>query len=125
MAKYHNQKVVYDGIQFDSKKEAQRYQQLKLMEKAKVICNLQRQVKYELIPAQYVDGKCVERAISYISDFEYDLLQPLKRRTIMAELDAKTIGQHIVEDVKGVRTDAYKIKKKLMLYQHGIRITEV
>ena len=125
MAKYHNTKVVIDGIQFDSKREAQRYQQLKLMERAGVICDLKRQVKYELIPAQYIDGKCVERAITYTSDFEYYILQPLKQRTVMAEPDAKTIGQRVVEDVKGMRTPEYVIRRKLMLYKYGIRISEV
>ena len=125
MAKYHNTKVVIDGIKFDSKREAQRYQQLKLMEKAGVICDLKRQVKYELVPAQYIDGKCVERAITYTSDFEYYILQPLKQRTVMAEPDAKTIGQHVVEDVKGMRTPEYVIRRKLMLYKYGIRISEV
>lgn len=108
MAKYHNQKVVIDGILFDSKREAQRYQQLKLMVKAGVITNLDMQVKYELIPAQYIDGKCVEKAVSYVSDFEYD-----------------ENGKHIVEDTKGVRTKEYIIKRKLMLYKYGIRIKEI
>lgn len=125
MAKYHNTKVVIDGIQFDSKREAQRYQQLKLMEKAGVICDLKRQVKYELVPAQYINGKCVERAVTYTSDFEYYVLNPLKHKTIMADPNAKTIGQHVVEDVKGMRTDVYKIKRKLMLYRYGILVTEV
>lgn len=66
MSKYHSKKTEVDGILFDSKKEAQRYQQLKLMEKAGILCDLKRQVKYELIPAQYVNGKCVERALSII-----------------------------------------------------------
>lgn len=125
MAKYHNQKAFIDGMQFDSKKEAQRYQQLKLMEKAGVICDLKRQVKYELVPAQYIDGKCVERAVTYTSDFEYYVLKPIKCRTVMVEPDAKTTGQHIVEDVKGMRTDVYKMKRKLMLYRYGIQITEM
>lgn len=124
-SKYHSKKTEVDGIVFDSKREAQRYQQLKLMEKAGVICDLKRQVKYELIPAQYVDGKCVERAVTYTSDFEYYILNPLKHKTIMADPNAKTIGQHVVEDVKGMRTDTYKIKRKLMLYRYGILITEV
>jgi hypothetical protein len=97
-----------DGIEFDSKREAQRYQQLKLMVRAGVICKLDRQVKYELVPAQYIDGKCVERAVTYTSDFEYD-----------------ENGKHIVDDVKGMRTDVYKIKRKLMLYRYGIRIHEI
>lgn len=125
MSKYHAKKTEVDGIQFDSKREAQRYQQLKLMEKAGVICDLKRQVKYELVPAQYINGKCVERAVTYTSDFEYYILKPLRQRTVMAEPDAMAIGQHIVEDVKGMRTDVYKIKRKLMLYKYGIVITEV
>ena len=125
MAKYHNTKVVIDGILFDSKKEAQRYQQLKLMEKAGHICDLKRQVKYELIPAQYIDGKCAERAVTYTSDFEYYILKPIKQRTVMVGPEEKTIGQHVVEDVKGIRTQEYVIRRKLMLYKYGIRITEV
>lgn len=108
MSKYHAIKTTIDGIQFDSKKEAQRYQQLKLMLKAGVITNLKRQVRYSLVPSQYIDGKCVERAVSYVSDFEYD-----------------EKGKHIVEDTKGVRTKEYIIKRKLMLFKYGIRIREI
>lgn len=125
MSKYHSTKVVIDGIEFHSKKEAQRYQQLKLMEKAGVIANLQRQVKYELIPAQYIDGKCVERAVTYTSDFEYDETVPLRQRTVMADTNARMPVRHIVEDVKGMRTKDYIIKRKLMLYKHGIRMQEL
>ena len=125
MSKYHSVKVVYDGIEFHSKKEAQRYQQLKLMERAGFIANLQRQVKYELIPAQYIDGKCVERAVTYTSDFEYDEMVPLRQRSVMVDANARMPGGHIVEDVKGMRTDVYKIKRKLMLLKHGIRIQEM
>lgn len=108
MSKYHAKKTVVDGIVFDSKREAQRYQQLKLMERAGIICNLKRQVRHELVPAQYIDGKCVERAVTYTSDLEYD-----------------ASDVHIVEDVKGVRTKEYIIKRKLMLYKYGIRIREL
>lgn len=90
-----------------SKKEAKRYQELYLMLGHGVILNLREQVRYELIPAQYVDGKCVERAIVYIADFTYD--------------DATGF---VVEDCKGYRTPIYRIKKKLMLFRHGIRIKE-
>lgn len=106
--KYHNEKVSIGNESFDSKKEARRYQFLVLMQRAGQITNLQRQVKYELIPAQYIGGKCVERAVTYTSDFEYD----------------KPSGEHIVEDCKGFRTDVYKLKKKHMLYKFGIRILE-
>ena len=123
MSKYHSKRTEIDGILFDSKKEAQRYQQLKLMERAGVICDLKRQVKYELIPSQYIGGKCVERAVTYVSDFEYYLLKPVK--SVMVDPTARTIGEHIVEDVKGVHTKDYVIKRKLMLYKYGIKITEV
>lgn len=103
-----------------SKKEHHRSATLQMMQRAGIIANLREQVKYELIPAQY--GECgkdfkgritrllLERACSYIADFVYT--------------DCKT-GQIIVEDTKGMRTREYVIKRKLMLYIHGIRIKEV
>ena len=103
----------------DSKKEHNRAVQLRIMLRAGLISNLREQVPYELIPAQYsVDTvtsritkpKLIERACKYIADFVYT--------------DNET-GQTIVEDTKGVLTDVYKIKRKLMLYVHGIRIKEV
>ena len=108
MSKYKNKMSNVDGEHFDSIKEANRWRQLKLMEKAGLITDLKRQVKHELIPAQYINGRCAERAVTYTSDFEYD-----------------TDGGHTVEDVKGMRTKEYVIKRKLMLYIHGIRITEI
>ena len=121
-SKYHNRKVVIDGIVFDSRKEANRYRELKLTEKAGEISDLRLQVKYELIPAQYEMGtrirgnhvstveRCVERAVNYYADFVY--------RDKMTE-------ETVVEDAKGVKTEAYKIKKKLMLWVHGVKIREV
>ena len=106
-SKYKNKKVTYDGIKFASIKEARRYQELKLLLRAGAISDLRLQVPYELIPAQYINGKCVERAVKYIADFVYI-----------------ENGKEVVEDAKGVRTDTYKIKKKLMLYVHGIRLKE-
>lgn len=108
MAKYGNRKVIYDGIEFDSIKECQRYCELKLMQRAGVISDLQMQVPFELIPTQRIDGKVVERAVNYIADFVY-----------------KQDGQKVVEDTKGFRTEKYIIKRKLMLYIHGIRIREI
>lgn len=107
--KYHSKKVNIDGITFDSKKEANRYCELKLLEKAGEIDCLKRQVKYELIPAQRLDGKVVERAVHYIADFVYK------------DKD----GELIVEDTKGFRTADYIIKRKLMLWVHNIRIKEI
>lgn len=123
-SKYGSRKVTIDGITFDSKKEAARYQELKLLERAGEISNLRRQVKYVLIPAQYEHphsltkagrGKCLERECSYVADFVYNV--PL--------LDGQNPWIPVVEDTKGFRTEAYKIKRKLMLSIHGIRIKEV
>ena len=109
MSKYNSKKTVVDGQTFDSKKEARRYQELLLLEKAGEIKNLCRQVKFVLIPSQRDEtGKVVERECSYKADFTY-------------EEGIKTV----VEDVKGYRTKEYIIKRKLMLYQYGIRIREV
>lgn len=110
MSKYNSKKTVVDGQTFDSKKEANRYQELLLLEKAGVIKNLSRQVKFVLIPSQRDEsGKVIERECSYKADFVY------------YEED----GETVVEDVKGFRTKDYIIKRKLMLYQYGIRIREV
>ena len=103
MGKYGNIKTVTsDGIRHDSVKEANRWCELNLMLRAGLIRDLQRQVKFELLPKQ--EG---ERAVYYIADFVYI-----------------EDGKKVVEDVKGCRTEVYKIKKKMMLYFHGIRIKE-
>lgn len=102
--KYGSKKATaYDGSVFDSKREFHRWCELRLLERAGKISGLCRQVTYELIPKQ--EG---ERACNYIADFIY----------------FNEEGKLVVEDCKGYRTDAYKIKKKLMLWVHGIRIYE-
>lgn len=108
MAKYGNRKVIRDGIEFDSVKECQRYCELKLMQRAGLISDLQMQVSFELIPSQRIAGKVVERACSYVADFVY-----------------QQDGQTVVEDTKGFKTPEYIIKRKLMLWVHGIRIREI
>ena len=113
MAKYKNKKVAYDGMVFDSIKECNRYKELKMFERAGVIRELRTQVKYILIPSQYLNGKCVEREVSYIADFTY--------------FDCKEC-KYVVEDVKSAITRKnkdYIIKRKLMLYTHNIKINEV
>ena len=95
---------------YDSRKELRRAGELRLMQKAGLISSLREQVRYELIPKQCdTDGKVLERACTYIADFVYH--------------DSK--GNTVVEDTKGVRTDVYKIKRKLMLQVYGIIIHEV
>ena len=106
--KYHNRKAVVNGELFDSRKEARRWLELKSLEKIKAISDLQRQVKYVLIPVQREDGKVIERECSYYADFVYH-----------------QNGKLIVEDAKGMKTPEYIIKRKLMLSVHGIRIKEV
>lgn len=108
MSKYYSRKVTIGGIAFDSQREAYRWRELALLQKAGQITDLQRQVKYELIPAQKINGKVVERACTYIADFVY-----------------KENGNTVVEDTKGFKTKDYIIKRKLMLWVHGIRIVEV
>ena len=107
-SKYGNKKVVVDGIEFDSKREARRYIDLKAMEIAGLIQNLRLQVRYLLIPSQRIDGKVVEREVVYVADFVY-------------EQDGKTV----VEDSKGHRTKEYILKRKMMLFFLGIQIREV
>ena len=93
--KYHNKKTVADGIKFDSKLEAERYSQLKMMERAGIIRDLELQPEYELIPSFRKNGKTWRRTV-YKADFRY----------ILCEND-KTI----IEDVKGstsVITDVFR-----------------
>ena len=106
-SKYKNKKVVYDEIKFDSQKERNYYIKLKLLEDKGKIKNLKLQVKFELQP-KFKSGNKNIQAISYIADFTY--------------LDEEN-KLHIV-DTKGVRTDVYKIKKKMMQYK-GLEIEEV
>lgn len=126
--KYHNKKITIGGLIFDSKKEAVRYKELKMLEKAGIIHDVQRQVKYVLIPAQYEPtssvyvkgnnkgkpkkGKLIEQECAYYADFVY--MQG---------------GNTIVEDVKGYREgqayNLFVIKRKLMLYVHGIIVKEL
>lgn len=121
-----NRKASYKGMIFDSERELRRYIELELMEKAGAISNLVTQVKFELIPAQYetvptgevyVRGPkkgqpktkqvCIEKSVDYIADFVY--IQD---------------GKRIVEDAKGHRTEKYIIKRKLMLWEYGIKVKE-
>lgn len=106
-SKYHNRKITVDGITFDSIREASRYKELKHEESVGLITALQRQVKFELIPAHKGVVRN-ERACSYIADFVY-----------------VRDGQVVVEDSKGVRTEVYKIKRKLMRHLYGLEIREV
>lgn len=109
-SKYHNKKVIYKGIKFDSKKEMQRYKDLELLESTDYICNLELQKKF-LLQEGYTNAKGKKiRPIYYIADFYYfDLLK----------------DKWVVEDTKGVRTEVYKLKKKLFEYIYNLTIDEL
>ena len=107
-SKYHSRKQTIDGYVFASKREAQRYLELKMLEKAGEISDLELQKRFELIPSQRIGGKVVERPCYYVCDFAYC-----------------EGGKQVIEDAKGMKTEVYKIKKKLMLYKYGISVREV
>lgn len=102
-SKYGAVKTEIDGIMFDSKHEAKRYQELRLLEQAGEIANLRLQVPFELIPKSKYG-----MPIRYIADFTYNDLN----------------GQLIVEDAKGVKTPVYRLKRRLMAELKGIKIKE-
>ena len=105
MRKYHNTKTVIDGITFDSKLEAERYGQLKILERAGIIRGLELQPSFELLPSFKKNGKTWRRTV-YKADFRYILC------------DGDRI---IIEDVKGstaVITDVFRLKQKLFEYRY-------
>lgn len=125
-SKYGAKKITRDEITFDSIREYRRFCELSLLEKSGDITELQRQVVFPLIPTQREEtcevytrgknkglpkpGKVLEKEVKYIADFVYT---------------ERSTGEIIVEDVKGVKTKEYILKRKMMLYFHNIRIREV
>ena len=121
--KYKSKSIIIDGIVFQSKKEGRRWTELRMLERAGEITNLQRQVPYLLIPEQRAPstevykkgsragqpkpGPVLERRVVYIADFVY-----------------QENGETVVEDAKGMRTKDYVLKRKMMLYRYGIKIKE-
>ena len=99
-SKYHARKTTVDGITFDSKGESQEYARLKLLERAGVIQNLKLQPRFLLQEGFEHEGHKI-RKIEYVADFQY-------------EKD----GQTVVVDYKGMKTDVYKLKRKLFLYKY-------
>ena len=114
MNKYGNRKTVVDGEVFDSRHEAERWIELRYMERAGLIYDLQRQVAFVLIPKQKdeITGKVLEREAKYVADFTYR---------------DKQTNKLVVEDAKSkpTKTKDYILKRKLLLYRHGIIIKEV
>ena len=106
-SKYNAKKTTIDGITFDSKKESERYAELKLLERAGEINNLRLQPRFVLQPAFEKNGKRY-RKIEYVADFAYE-----------------EGGKTVVEDVKGMKTDVYKIKKKMFEYAYDMELREI
>lgn len=109
MNKYHNKKVIVNGHKFDSIKEANYYNQLKLLQRAGFIRDLELQKTFILQPSFKLNNK-TRRQITYKADFTY-----------FSNEDNKI---HVV-DVKGFRVDVYKVKKKMFEYKYGIEIEEI
>lgn len=120
MSKYLNRKVVNEDGVFDSRKEYKRWCELKLLVQSGRINDLERQVRIEVLPAQRepdtvgkrggkIKGKLIERKVTYVADFKY------------WDCDS---GDYVYEDVKGVRTKDYILKRKILLWRYGIRIKE-
>lgn len=109
MTKYHSRKVTLNSMEFDSHREAKRYRELSLLQRAGEISDLRTQVKYTLVPAQNKPSGGRERAVTYTADFVY----------------RDKAGEEVVEDAKGVKTQQYVIRRKLMLFVHGIEVREV
>lgn len=108
-SKFENKKITdADGTTFDSKAEYRRWNQLALLQRAGHISNLERQVVYVLADAVVLDGRR-KPALRYLADMRY--------------VDAS--GAVVVEDVKGIITPAYRIKRHLMKSIHGIDVREV
>lgn len=105
--KYRNERVEYDGLKFDSKREAARWGELRMLEKLGQISMLRRQVAYELVPAvKFAGARARKPAIRLIADFEY-----VER------------GVKVVEDVKSpvtAKLPAFQMKRHMMLHTHGI-----
>lgn len=109
-SKYNSRPTIIDGIRFDSKAEAARYVELRLLERAGQLTGLELHPSY-LLQSKYTTraGENV-RAITYVADFRYT---------------ETATGRMIVEDVKGKATDVYKIKKKILLWRYpGINFIE-
>lgn len=124
--KYNAKPTTVDGIRFHSAKEARRYQELKLLEKARAIIGLRLQPRYMLCALVLEGADCRNvnaGSVSqrrhpvgdYVSDFEYR--EPIN-------VLGHTVWRTVVEDTKGVKTDVYKLKKRLFEAQYGIQIRE-
>lgn len=110
-SKYHAVPTVIDGIRFASKAEARRYQELKMLEKEGKVRNLTLQPKYPLVFTPGA-GRDAVKVGDYIADFWYMAVD-------------RGVERAVIEDVKGMKTPVYRLKKKLVEAIYGVTITEV
>lgn len=121
--KYHNNKVEYKGVAFDSKKELRFFLYLKDLEQSGIVREVKRQVKYTLQPAFKHNNKTI-RAITYNADFTCVVCDVQRfKKAINKDVYVKK-GDKAIIDTKGFKTEVYKIKKKLMQYK-GYDIIEI
>lgn len=119
-SKYHARKTTVDGITFDSKKESQRYAELKLLEKAGEIRGLELQPVFELrARSDYISTNTVKLGV-YKADFRYEQKLEVNTGNVML-----TSWHKVIEDVKGVKTPLYSWKKKHVEAQYGITVREI
>jgi Protein of unknown function (DUF1064) len=110
--KYHAIATVHDGIRFDSRKEARRYTELRLLEQAGQIHGLERQPVFPLLTTHHRGGEVIQVGV-YKADFRYR---------------AGPTGVLVIEDVKSPatrKTAVYRLKKKMVESAYGITVTEV
>lgn len=132
--KFNNKKMeTPDGV-FDSKGEWQRWLFLKDEERRGAIKDLERQVKFVLLPTQYreevvhlktkdkIVKRVAEREVTYTADFVYRKLKNVIENQLMGRVE---VWEKVVEDFKGFPNDRWPLKKAMMLYFHGIAIREV
>jgi len=106
--KYRNIKTEVDGLRFDSMAEGRRYASLRLLERAGEISDLRRQVPFELLPSVKYEGSArATGPTKYLADFAY----------------TDKSGKQIIEDCKGMETDIFRLKRKMMLVLLGLEIT--
>lgn len=121
--KYNATKCLVDGIEFASKREANRYLELRLLERAGEISDLRLQVDFELIPNQYATEKRYGKNGKPLKDKEVLLERKVVYRADFVYKDKD--GKTVVEDTKGFRTTEYVLKRKMFLYKYGFPITEI
>jgi len=123
-SKYRNKKTTYNGIEFDSKKECERYKHLKYLEANEVIFDLELQKEFILQDKFEINGKTIQ-PIKYKADFCYYLNRKTECGIINREYIVEDVKPDVKEGEKPYKTAEYKLKKKMFMKRYGIEISEV